>query len=66
MRTKRTLEKVQEVADAVGKHPATIYRWLEAYERSERVSVFLCKGRSPAESCARQISICGSLGTLVL
>jgi hypothetical protein len=42
-RTKRTLEKVQEVADAVGKHPATIYRWLEAYERSERVSVFLRK-----------------------
>jgi hypothetical protein len=40
-RTKRTLEKVQEVADAVGKHPATIYRWLEAYECSERVSVFL-------------------------
>ena len=38
-RTRRTLEKVQEVADAVGKHPATI---------------------------ARQISICGSLGTLVL
>jgi hypothetical protein len=25
----------------VGKHPATVYRWLEAYERSERVSVFL-------------------------
>jgi hypothetical protein len=38
-RTKRTLEKVQEVADAVGKHPATIYRWLEAYERSERLFV---------------------------
>jgi transposase-like protein len=65
-RTKPTFEKVQEVADAVGKHPATIYRWLEAYERSERVSVFLRKGRSPAGSCARQISICGSLGTLVL
>ena len=30
----------------MGKHPATIYRWLEAYERSERVSVFLRKGRS--------------------
>jgi len=40
------LKKVQEVADAVGKHPATIYRWLEAYERSERVSVFLRKGRT--------------------
>jgi hypothetical protein len=33
-RTKPTFEKVQEVADAVGKHPATIYRWLEAYDRS--------------------------------
>ena len=42
-RTKRTLEKVREVADAVGKHPATIYRWLEAYECSERVSVFCVK-----------------------
>jgi hypothetical protein len=71
-RTKRTLEKVQEIADAVGKHPATIYRWLEAYERSERLFVWeerdlaLSGFVSPAGSCARQISICGSLGTLVL
>src|SRR5260370_20945935 len=64
--TKRTLEKVQEVGDAVGKHPATIYRWLEAYERSQRVSVFLRKHRTPAGSCAREISICASLGTVVL
>jgi len=27
----RTLEKVQKVADVVGKHPATVYRWIEAY-----------------------------------
>ena len=45
-RAKRTFEKVQTIADAVGKHPATIYRWIEAYERSERISVFLRKGRS--------------------
>ena len=45
-RAKRTLEKVQKIADALGKHSATVYRWIEAYERSERISVFLRKGRS--------------------
>ncbi len=45
-RAKRTFERVQKIADAVGKHPATVYRWIEAYERSERISVFLRKGRS--------------------
>src|SRR5215470_19920670 len=29
----RTLEKVQKVAAVVRKHPATVYRWIEAYER---------------------------------
>ena len=43
---KRTLEKVHKIANALGKHPATIYRWIDAYERSERISVFLRKGRS--------------------
>ena len=42
----RTLEKVQQVAAVVRKHPATVYRWIEAYERSERISAFLRKGRS--------------------
>jgi putative transposase len=42
----RTLEKIQNVADALDKHPATVYRWMEAYERSQRISVFLRKGRS--------------------
>ena len=42
----RTLEKVQKVAAVVRKHPATVYRWIEAYERSERISAFLRKGRS--------------------
>ena len=45
-RAKRTFEKVQKVANALGRHPATIYRWMEAYERSERISVFLRKDRS--------------------
>ena len=42
----RTLERVQKVAAVVRKHPATVYRWIEAYERSERISAFLRKGRS--------------------
>ena len=42
----RTLEKVQKVAAVVRKHPATVYRWIEAYERSRRISAFLRKGRS--------------------
>src|SRR5215469_17613454 len=44
--TERTLEKVQKVAAVVRKHPATVYRWIEAYERSRRISAFLRKGRS--------------------
>ena len=30
--SKRTFEEVQRIAAAVGKHPATIYRWLQVYE----------------------------------
>jgi putative transposase len=45
-RAKRTLAKVQKCADALGKHPATIYRWMKAYEHSERISIFLRKGRT--------------------
>jgi hypothetical protein len=36
-RAKRIFEKVQKVADALGRHPATIYRWMEAYERSDGI-----------------------------
>jgi putative transposase len=39
--TGRTLAKVSAVATALGKHPSTIYRWMEEYERTERLSVFL-------------------------
>jgi transposase len=45
-RAKRTFEKLQKVANALGKHPATIYQWIKAYERSERIFVFLRKSRS--------------------
>ena len=55
-RAKRTFEKVQKVANALGRHPATIYRWMEAYERSERISVFLRKRslRSWKESALKE------------
>jgi putative transposase len=45
-RAKRTLTRVQKIAKAVGRHPATIYRWIEDYKRSERLSVFLRRARS--------------------
>jgi putative transposase len=43
---RRTLSDVKKVARALGKHPATVYRWIENYEHSERLSVFLRKQRS--------------------
>jgi putative transposase len=42
----RTLAHIKRAARALGKHPVTEYRWLENYERSERLSVFLRKKRS--------------------
>ena len=36
----RTRAHVEKVAKIVGKHPATIYRWIDAYNRSKRLSVF--------------------------
>jgi putative transposase len=35
-----------KVAKILDKHPATIYRWIDAYNRAERLSVLLRKGRS--------------------
>ena len=42
----RTLANVKEVAEALGKHPATIYRWMDEYDHTRRLSVFLRKERS--------------------
>lgn len=39
--TRRTTEGVAEQARAGGVHIATIYRWIDAYERTERVSALL-------------------------
>jgi putative transposase len=44
--TARTLANVKKVARLLGKHPATVYRWIEDYKHSERLSVFLRKERS--------------------
>ena len=44
--SERTLAHVKKAAHALDKHPATVYRWIENYERSERLSVFLRKERS--------------------
>lgn len=37
---------VKAVADALNRHPATIYRWVEAYAKTQRISVLLRKKRS--------------------
>ena len=44
--SERTFVHVKKAARALGKHPATVYRWIENYGRSERLSVFLRKERS--------------------
>jgi putative transposase len=44
--TKRTRAHVAQIAKVLHRHPATIYRWVEAYNDSKRVSVFLRKNRS--------------------
>jgi hypothetical protein len=44
--SERTFVHVKKAARALGKHPATVYRWIENYGRSERLSVFRRKERS--------------------
>ena len=45
-RTQRTLARVQKAAAALGRHPATIYRWIDKYRSAGRVSALLRKERS--------------------
>jgi len=45
-KSERTFAHVKKAARSLGKHPATVYRWIENYERSERLSAFLRKERS--------------------
>jgi putative transposase len=42
----RTRSRVEKVAKTLDRHPATVYRWIDAYNRSQRLSVFLRKDRS--------------------
>jgi putative transposase len=44
--SRRTAADVKRAARVLGKHPVTVYRWLENYRRCERLSVFLRKERS--------------------
>ena len=43
--SKRTLDAVKAAAETLGKHPATIYRWIDKYSKTRRLSVFLPKAR---------------------
>jgi putative transposase len=52
--SERTFAHIKKAARALGKHPATVYRWIEDYGRSERLSVFLRKERS--DRGARRLS----------
>lgn len=45
-RSQRSLADIQATAAKLGKHTATIYRWLEEYARSGRISALLRKERS--------------------
>ena len=42
----RTLADVERTARVLGRHPVTVYRWIENYKRTGRLSVFLRKRRS--------------------
>jgi putative transposase len=37
--SERTFAHIKKAARALGKHPATVYRWVENYGRSERLRV---------------------------
>lgn len=45
-RAKGSFAEINEIARRLGKHPSTIYRWIDDYARSGRLSVFLRKERS--------------------
>lgn len=41
LKTERTLQMVEEIAKPLGIHPVTIYRWIKAYEQTQRLSVLV-------------------------
>ena len=44
--SERTFAHIKKAACALGKHPATIYRWIESYNCSGRLSELLRKNRA--------------------
>lgn len=44
----RTLKEVQKIATVVGRHHSTIYRWVEKYKKSQRLSCLLRPEREDA------------------
>lgn len=44
--TRNSLADVKAVADALGKHPSTIYRWVDTYDKTQRLSSLLRKKRT--------------------
>src|ERR1700757_3892650 len=44
--TQRTRADVERVSKILKRHPATIYRWIDAYHHSGRISGLLQKGRA--------------------
>jgi putative transposase len=44
--TERTRADVEKVSKILKRHPATIYRWIDAYHHSGRISGLLQKGRA--------------------
>ena len=43
-KAQRTRSHVGEVARILDRHPATIYRWIDAHDHSERVLCFCARG----------------------
>jgi len=53
--TRNSFSDVKAVADALNRHPATIYRWIEEYSKTQRISVLLRKKR--ADTGAKRLSL---------
>jgi hypothetical protein len=45
-KAKRTLVDIKRAARVLGRHSVPVYRWIEDYERSGRLSILLRKKRS--------------------
>ena len=55
--TERTRAHVEKVASILDKHPATIYRWIDSYSRSEREGRFSASLRPVANNMGRSVAL---------